>query len=598
MARLTIEQIRAPDLSVASQATARAGEAFQGAMSSATDLLGKYQQGMEAQGDAEITNLLAGAKNEDEWNSIVDKVDFSKMNLSADMRNSIINRRDEILGYQSQRADEANTRSITSTRDAVEADRNAENDFQVGRREASIGRAGAALEAAVSGATYGFGGNNGTDRRNQWREGIASIESDGSGGYEAVGATNPTLGRALGRYQIMEANIPQWSKEALGREVTAEEFMANPDIQDAIFDHKFGGYVEQYGEEGAAQAWFGGEGGVGETDRTDVHGRLNIGDYGQKFVNAIGRPTATQNPNQLNPQQARYVNMLANSGYNTEDEVLGAMQDMFDINSNAQTAISAADEKLFQETIANRVFEAASLNSDPVQALLEFENLNAGMKPSERIRASAMALEQAGDGGAFAAERLRLGLTGMSPEQMAVAESAMSLIEERQDRSPVTVALKASEVFQEDPATKMTEALDGLGISTKPSDVESAINSLASRLGITRAEAAYSYARAAEQETRLGRALSLGGDNLSNWGAEEFAEQNFVGNGAEASRAQLADDRILAQEIQSAATLVGRLESDIQKARQQGRTPTPQQILNLTAAQDRLSEYRKSLSNN
>ncbi len=125
-------------------------------------------------------------------------------------------------------------------------------------------------------------------RRQLYRDGIARIESDGSGGYSAIGATHPEMGRALGRYQIMESNLPQWSREALGRVVTAEEFIRNPEIQDAIFDYKFGGYVAQYGEEGAAQAWFGGPGGVGRTNRTDVHGRLNIGQYGQNFVNNIG----------------------------------------------------------------------------------------------------------------------------------------------------------------------------------------------------------------------------------------------------------------------------------------------------------------------
>lgn len=120
-----------------------------------------------------------------------------------------------------------------------------------------------------------------------YRDAIASIESSGSGDYSAVGPTDAKLGRALGRYQIMEANLPSWSQAALGRQVTADEFMANPQIQDAIFDHRFGGYVQQYGPEGAAQAWFGGPGGVGKTDRKDVLG-TTVGDYGRRFMSAIG----------------------------------------------------------------------------------------------------------------------------------------------------------------------------------------------------------------------------------------------------------------------------------------------------------------------
>lgn len=120
-----------------------------------------------------------------------------------------------------------------------------------------------------------------------YRDAIASIESAGSGDYGAVGPTHPKLGRALGRYQIMEANIGPWSKAALGREVTPDEFMSNPQLQDAVFDHQFGQYVQRYGPEGAAQAWIGGPGGVGKLGRKDSLG-TSVGEYGQKFMNAVG----------------------------------------------------------------------------------------------------------------------------------------------------------------------------------------------------------------------------------------------------------------------------------------------------------------------
>ena len=138
-----------------------------------------------------------------------------------------------------------------------------------------------ASQAAATSPSASSGGNP------SYRDAIASIESKGSGDYNAVGPTNAKMGRALGRYQIMEANIGPWSKEALGREVSADEFMSNPQIQDAIFDHKFGSYVNKFGPEGAAQAWFAGPGGVGKTDRKDVLG-TDVGTYGQKFLTALG----------------------------------------------------------------------------------------------------------------------------------------------------------------------------------------------------------------------------------------------------------------------------------------------------------------------
>ncbi|WP_234840331.1 hypothetical protein [Sinorhizobium meliloti] len=125
-----------------------------------------------------------------------------------------------------------------------------------------------------------------------YRDAIASIESAGSGDYKAVGPTHPKMGRALGRYQIMEANIGPWSREVLGREVNPDEFMANPQLQDAIFDGKFNSYVQKFGPEGAAQAWFAGPRGVGKTNRKDSLG-TDVGTYGRKFMSALG-PQAQQ----------------------------------------------------------------------------------------------------------------------------------------------------------------------------------------------------------------------------------------------------------------------------------------------------------------
>jgi len=117
-----------------------------------------------------------------------------------------------------------------------------------------------------------------------YRDAISSIESGGR--YDAVGPTNPKLGRALGKYQVMEANVGPWSREALGREVSADEFLSSPEIQDKVFDHRFGQYVSQYGPEKAAQAWFAGPGGIG-TNRQDSLG-TSVPEYSRKFMAAMG----------------------------------------------------------------------------------------------------------------------------------------------------------------------------------------------------------------------------------------------------------------------------------------------------------------------
>lgn len=72
-------------------------------------------------------------------------------------------------------------------------------------------------------------------------------------------AVNRSSG-ALGAYQILRGNIPQWSQQALGHIVSAQTFLNNPKIQDAIAQYKLRQYVNKYGYQGAAAAWYGGEG--------------------------------------------------------------------------------------------------------------------------------------------------------------------------------------------------------------------------------------------------------------------------------------------------------------------------------------------------
>jgi hypothetical protein len=113
---------------------------------------------------------------------------------------------------------------------------------------------------------------------------IGGIESRGQPDpYQAVGA--PTkYGRGLGRYQVVEANIGPWTQAALGQALTPQQYLASPQAQDAVFRHRFGQYVDQFGEEGAARAWFGGPGNVNKGDLTDVHKRLSIADYGKSYM--------------------------------------------------------------------------------------------------------------------------------------------------------------------------------------------------------------------------------------------------------------------------------------------------------------------------
>jgi hypothetical protein len=114
---------------------------------------------------------------------------------------------------------------------------------------------------------------------------IAGLES--SGRYNALGPVTRTGDRAYGKYQVMGANIPTWTEAALGQRLTPQQFLASKQAQDAVFRHRFGQYVNQYGEEGAARAWFGGEGNI---DKPQVRDQLgtSVGNYGRNYVNRLG----------------------------------------------------------------------------------------------------------------------------------------------------------------------------------------------------------------------------------------------------------------------------------------------------------------------
>lgn len=63
---------------------------------------------------------------------------------------------------------------------------------------------------------------------------------------------------ALGRWQVMPANVPSWSQAALGHSVTPQQFLNNPQLQNQIVRNKFRNLLDQYGLQGALSTWYSG----------------------------------------------------------------------------------------------------------------------------------------------------------------------------------------------------------------------------------------------------------------------------------------------------------------------------------------------------
>jgi len=94
---------------------------------------------------------------------------------------------------------------------------------------------------------------------------MRAIASQESGGKSD--SINQDSG-ASGKWQVMPANIPQWSRAALGREVSHAEFISSPEVQQQIVKHRLNLYLNHQSIPGrskeeiirrVASAWYSGQ---------------------------------------------------------------------------------------------------------------------------------------------------------------------------------------------------------------------------------------------------------------------------------------------------------------------------------------------------
>ena len=128
-----------------------------------------------------------------------------------------------------------------------------------------------------------------------YAQAVAKVESGGR--YDATGPQTKSGDRAYGKYQVMGNNIPQWTKEVLGQSMTPQQFLANPQAQDAVFNKKFGTYMAQYGNPNdAVSMWFSGKPLAAAGNRSD--GYNTVPQYLKKVLSALpgGGVQAAQAP--------------------------------------------------------------------------------------------------------------------------------------------------------------------------------------------------------------------------------------------------------------------------------------------------------------
>lgn len=177
----------------------------------------------------------------------------------------------------------------------------------------------------------------------QLQNAFGYVES--SNRYDAIGPETRRGDNAYGRYQVMDFNVPSWSEQYYGQRLTPQEFLTNPQAQDAVFYGRMGEYYSQ-GQgapedrvRNAASLWFTGQPYSAETaNRSD--GFINNQEYGDRILRALGSAPQgasemTMDPNP--PQQPRgFLGGIFGGQQRQPDPNAGSPTDPFANLSRAQ----------------------------------------------------------------------------------------------------------------------------------------------------------------------------------------------------------------------------------------------------------------------
>lgn len=105
----------------------------------------------------------------------------------------------------------------------------------------------------------------------------AISQQESGGNYSAVGP--PTkYGRAYGKYQVLAPNVGPWTAKYFGRRLTAAQFLANPQAQEAVARGVLQSYYNRYGARGAAAMWY-----SGQSNPNKTYGNPPV----YKYVNSV-----------------------------------------------------------------------------------------------------------------------------------------------------------------------------------------------------------------------------------------------------------------------------------------------------------------------
>lgn len=118
----------------------------------------------------------------------------------------------------------------------------------------------------------------------QFMRGIAAQESGGS--YSADN------GIAVGKYQVLKSNVPEWSRQALGYSISWQTFLNSPSLQEQIVRYKLQRMFNAYGPRGAAAEWYSGDPNL-DMNTAPQKGGPSIKDYVDQVLEKAGGSAGT-----------------------------------------------------------------------------------------------------------------------------------------------------------------------------------------------------------------------------------------------------------------------------------------------------------------
>jgi len=148
---------------------------------------------------------------------------------------------------------------------------------------------------------------------------IANIESRGQKDpYATLGPVTESGDRAYGKYQVMGANVPEWTERHLGQRMTPQEFLQNGEAQEQVARKEFGSYLTKYGTpEDAASTWFSGRPMARAGNAADVLG-TTVPAYVNKFRAGLGLGPIGGGTDEPRRQVAGAESTVDESGRRTE----------------------------------------------------------------------------------------------------------------------------------------------------------------------------------------------------------------------------------------------------------------------------------------